>query len=51
MKYIFLLLVPIVCIGQIKRNYPPVIQDAREYIYKKASGIDLKLWIDSPINK
>lgn len=51
MQYIFLLLVPIVCIGQIKRNYPPVIEDAREYIYKKASGIDLKLWIYSPINK
>lgn len=51
MKYIFLLLVPIVCIGQIKRNYPPIIEDAREYIYKKASGIDLKLWIYSPINK
>lgn len=51
MKYIFLLLVPLVCIGQIKRNYPPVIEDAREYIYKKASGKDLKLWIYSPINK
>lgn len=51
MKYIFLLFVPIFCIGQIKRNYPPVIEDAREYIYKKASGIDLKLWIYSPINK
>jgi len=51
MKYIFLLLVPLVCNGQIKRNYPPVIEDAREYIYKKASSIDLKLWIYSPINK
>ena len=51
MKYIFLLLVPLVCIGQIKRNYPPVIEDAREHIYKKASGKDLKLWIYSPINK
>ena len=51
MKYIFLLLVPLVCVGQIKRNYPPVIEDAKEYIYKKASGIDLKLWVYSPINK
>ena len=51
MKLLCLLLIPLVCIGQIKRNYPPVIEDFREYIYKKASGIDLKLWIYSPINK
>ena len=51
MKLLYLLFIPLVCIGQSKRNYPPVIEDAREYIYKKASGIDLKLWIYSPINR
>lgn len=48
MKYMFLFLVPFICVGQIKRNYPPVIEDAQEYIYKKASDIDLKLWVYSP---
>lgn len=51
MKYIYLLFLPLVCFGQNKRNYPPEIEDAKEYIYKKASGIDLKLWVYSPINK
>ena len=51
MKLLYLLFVPLVCIGQSKRNYPPVIEGAEEYIYKKAGGIDLKLWIYSHINK
>jgi acetyl esterase len=51
MIYLYLLFIPLVCIGQIKRNYPPVIEGAKEYIYKKANGKNLKLWIYSPINK
>lgn len=51
MRYLYLLFIPLVCIGQIKRNYPPVIEGAKEYIYKKANGKNLKLWIYSPINK
>ena len=51
MKLLYFLFIPLVCIGQSKRNYPPVIEGAEEYIYKKDSGIDLKLWIYSPINK
>ena len=51
MRYLYLLFIPLVCIGQIKRKYPPVIEGAKEYIYKKANGKNLKLWIYSPINK
>ena len=51
MKLLYLLFIPLVCIGQSKRNYPPVIEGAEEYIYKKTSGIDLKLWIYYPTNK
>lgn len=51
MKLLCLLFIPLVCIGQFKRNYPPVIEGAEEYIYKKGSGIDLKLWVFSPINR
>ena len=48
MKFTLFLLIPIICFGQIKRNYPPVIEDAQAYIYKKASDTDLKLWVYSP---
>lgn len=51
MKLLYFLFIPLVCIGQSKRNYPPVIEGAEEYIYKKDSGIDLKLWIYYPTNK
>ena len=48
MKYFFFFLLPLVCFAQNSRNYPPVITDAQEHIYKKASGIELKLWVYPP---
>lgn len=33
-----------------KGNYPPKIEGAEEYIYKRASNTDLKLWMFKPEN-
>lgn len=48
LKYFLFFFLPFVCFAQNNRNYPPVITDAQEYVYKKASGIKLKLWVYPP---
>jgi acetyl esterase/lipase len=33
---------------QGQRNYPPEIEGAKEFVYKKASDVDLKIWAFTP---
>ena len=42
-----ILWLPLVAFGATP-SYPPQLPDAREYVYKKASGSDLKLWVFQP---
>lgn len=42
-----ILWLPLAAFGA-KPSYPPQMPDAREHVYKKASGSDLKLWVFQP---
>jgi len=48
--YIFLIFV-FFCSGQNKRNYPPKILNAEEYVYKTTDNFNLKLWVYKPYKK
>ncbi len=53
MKYLFLITALLLFSGPqfqsyAQRNYPPTIEDAKEFIYKEIDGVTLKLWIFNP---
>lgn len=54
MKYLFLITAILLFSGSTfqsfsQRAYPPVIEDAKEIVYKETDGVVLKLWIFNPV--